>query len=119
MLPMKPPSAPIANRRACRRKGLCRVCELILPGQSTRAATTLDVGVDGLSFLCARPIAPGTRCRVSFEVPLDARHAAVSGLLKTVYSSFCGATGFKIGAVFTELDADSAAALHEFSGRDG
>ena len=116
---MKPPSAPIANRRACRRKGLRRACELVLPGQTTRAATILDVGLDGLSLLCAKPIAPGTRCRVSFELPLAARHVAVSGLLKTIYSSLCGATGFKIGAVFTELDADSAAALREFSDRDG
>lgn len=116
---MNPPSAPVANRRACRRRGLRRACELVLPDKATRTATTLDVGVDGLSFLCAKPIAPGTRCRVSFELPLDARHAAISGLLKTIYSSFSGAAGFKIGAVFTELDADSAAALQEFSDRDG
>ena len=39
--------------------------------------------------------------------------------LKTVCSSFCGAEGFKIGAVFAELDAGSAAALREFSGPEG
>lgn len=79
----------------------------------------MDVGVDGLAFLCTKPITPGTRCRISFELPLDERRVTVSATLKTVYSSFCGATGFKIGAVFIEVDEASTAALREFSNPDG
>ena len=116
---MNPLSTRVSNRRACRRRGLRRSCELVLPGQATRQAMIMDIGVDGLSFLCAKPIAPGTRCRISFELPLHERQVAVTALLKTVCSSFCGAEGFKIGAVFAELDAGSAAALHEFSGPEG
>jgi hypothetical protein len=111
---MKPNPAPETNRRATRRKGLRQPCELVLPDQSTRRAVTVDTGVDGLSFLCSRPITPGTRCEVRFELPLAGRVVAVQGELKTVYSSYSGADGFKIGAVFSRLDEDSTAALHEF-----
>jgi hypothetical protein len=112
------PSAPVSNRRVSRRTGLRRPCELSLPGQVTRKAITSDIGIDGLSFVCANPIAPGTRCRISFELPLADRTVAVNGVVKTVYSSFCGAEGFKIGAVFTALDDGTSAALREFSGPD-
>ncbi len=107
------PSAPGSNRRVSRRTGLRRPCELILPDQAARQATTSDIGIDGVSFVCARPIAPGTRCRISFELPLGDRSVPVDAVLKTVYSSFCGVDGFKIGAVFTELDDRGTAALHE------
>ena len=111
---MKPTTATDTNRRAARRKGLRQACELVLPDQSTRRARTVDAGVDGLSFLCARPMPPGTRCQVRFELALPGRLAAVQGALKTVYSSFSGGDGFKIGAVFVELDEASSAALREF-----
>lgn len=108
------PSALVSNRRISRRTGLRRSCELSLAGQTPRQALTTDIGVDGLSFICARPIAPGTLCRISFELPLHDRTMLVQGVLKTVYSSFCGNVGFKIGALFTELDESSADALLEF-----
>ena len=115
---MAHPSAPVSNRRVSRRTGLRRPCELSLPGLVTRMAITSDIGIDGLSFVCANPIAPGTRCRISFELPLADRAVGVNGVVKTVYSSFCGAEGFKIGAVFTELDDGASAALREFSATD-
>ena len=112
------PSDTAPNLRAGRRRGLRCLCELVLPGQAKRKASTLDIGVEGLSLVCAKPIAPGTRCRISFELPLGDRSAPVQGMLKTVYSSFCGAEGFRIGAVFIELDDSSATALREFSAPD-
>jgi len=115
---MAHPSAPVSNRRVSRRTGLRRPCELSLPGLVTRKAITSDIGIDGLSFVCANPIAPGTRCRISFELPLADRAVVVNGAVKTIYSSFCGADGFKIGAVFTELDDGASAALREFSATD-
>jgi len=111
---MQPTLPPETNRRATRRKGVRQPCELVLPDQTTRRAVTVDTGVDGLSFLSSRPITPGTRCEVRFELPLVGRQAEVRGELKTVYSSYSGAEGFKIGAVFSRLDEDSAAALREF-----
>jgi len=78
-------------------------------------ATTCDLSIDGLSFRTARPIAPGTRCDVSFELTLGDHHLPVQAVVKTIYSSFAGADGFVIGAVFTQVDPGSAAALAEFS----
>jgi len=112
---MKPKPAPeTTNRRATRRKGLRQSCDLVLPDQTTRRAVTVDTGVDGVSFLISRPITPGTRCEIRFELPLSDRQVVVRGEVKTVYSSYSGADGFKIGAVFSRLDEDSAAALREF-----
>jgi hypothetical protein len=111
---MKPKPAPETNRRATRRKGLRQSCDLVLPDQTTRRAVTVDTGVDGVSFLSSRPITPGTRCQVRFELPLPDRQVVVQGELKTVYSSYSGADGFKIGAVFSRLDENTAAALREF-----
>ncbi len=112
------PSSP-SNRRASRRKGLRQACALVLPDGSARQATSSDVGVDGLSFHCARPISPGSACRISFELPLRERRVSVNGGVKVVYSSFSGAEGFKIGAMFTDLDEASTEALQEFSGPGG
>lgn len=75
---------------------------------------TTDVGTEGLSFHFARPIAPGTRCRISFDLPLTAHSMPIDAPIKTVYSSYCGADGFRIGAVFTALDPQCSAALLEF-----
>ena len=106
------------NRRSNRRKGLRCVASLTLPDQSAQRATTMDVGMEGLSVLYARPVAPGTRCHVSFELPLGSRDVSVSAQIKTTYSSYCGAEGFRIGASFITLDPDSTAALAEFMASD-
>jgi hypothetical protein len=118
-LPMSQPHAPVPNnRRVGRRTGLRRPCELHLPDQSVRKAITSDIGVDGMSFVCAKPIPPGTRCRISFELPLGERGVPIQAAMKTVYSSYCGADGFRIGAVFTELDGHDAEVLSDFAAPD-
>ena len=76
---------------------------------------TIDLGVDGLCVLTAKPVASGTRCQVSFLLPLGAQEVAFSAAIKTLYSSDSGAEGFRIGAVFVALDADAGAALHSFA----
>lgn len=102
-----------ANRRGSRRAGLRRPCVLHLPRGESRSGMTIDVGMDGLCVLTARPIAAGTRCRVSFELPLGDNGFAIDAAVKTVYSSY-GAEGFKIGAVYSEFDAAAAEALRAF-----
>ena len=114
-LPMSQPLAPVPNRRVGRRTGLRRPCDLFLADHSVLKAVTSDIGVDGMSFVCAKPITPGTRCQISFDLPLGDRSVPVRATLKMVYSSFCGAEGFRIGAVFIELDDECAEALREFT----
>lgn len=111
---MPPRSDPATTRRASRRQGLRRTCKLTLPGAVTRHVSLMDIGLDGLSFLCTQPIAPSTRCHFSFELPLGQRSVALSGMLKTIYSSFSGVANFRIGAMFIELDEASTDALHDF-----
>ena len=76
---------------------------------------TIDLGVDGLCVLTAKPVAAGTRCRVSFDLPLGATELALDVAIRTLYSSYSGAEGFRIGAVFVALDDSTAAALRSFA----
>lgn len=101
------------NRRGSRRKGLRRACVLHLANGDTRAGTTIDVGVDGLCVLTSRPVAAGTRCRVSFELPGGSGDVRIDAAVRTVYSSY-GSDGFKIGASFTDVGPAMAAALAAF-----
>jgi hypothetical protein len=110
------PQQPAPIRRVSPRKGLRCPLTVVLPDKTQRQATTCDLSIDGLSFRTARPIAPGTRCEVGFELTLGDHHLLVQAVIKTVYSSFTGAEGFKIGAVFTHVDPAGAVALAEFSG---
>lgn len=115
------PTSPLqneSNRRSNRRRGLRCTATLTVAGREPQRATTSEVSIEGLSFHFGRPIAPGTRCRISFELPLGGRSAPVDAAIKTVYSSYCGTEGFRIGAVFTDIDADSSASLLEFTAPD-
>jgi hypothetical protein len=110
-----PPHQPTSTRRVGLRKGLRCPLTVVLSDMTQRQGTTCDLSVDGLSFWTARPIAPGTKCEASFELTLGDRRVPLHAVMKTVYSSFGGAEGFKIGAVFTEVEPASVAALSEFS----
>lgn len=105
---------PGANRRIHPRKVLRRPATVVVAGQP-REARTWDLGLDGMSFLSARPIPPGTRCEVRFELPVGDQASAVSAPVKVLYCSFCGADGFKVGTAFGTLDDDIMDAVRQFS----
>jgi hypothetical protein len=102
------------NRRASPRKAIRRAARVIV-GDSTRDVQTWDLGRDGMCLVSARPIAPGTRCRVVFDLPMGGELVAVSAGAKVVYSSYSAAGEFKIGALFLDLDDTAAAALGKFA----
>jgi len=110
-----PPFENESNRRSNRRRGLRCTAALVLPGREPQRATTAEVSIEGLSFHFGRPVAPGTRCQISFELPLSERSVPVSAQIKTIYSSYCGDEGFRIGAVFVTLDTACADALLAFT----
>jgi hypothetical protein len=102
------------NRRAFARTAI-RQPATILHGETRVPVQTLDVGQGGMCVMARRPIAPGTRCTVTFAVPLREGAVEVTAPLKVVYSSYIAAEQFKIGTVFTELDDDVALVLDRFT----
>ena len=102
------------NRRAAPRKAI-RQPATIVYGDASRTVQTWDLGRDGLCLVSARPIAPGTRCTITFELPVGAERIGVVALAKVVYSSYSAAGEFKIGAFFIDLDEGTALALAKFA----
>lgn len=110
-----PPLPPEPGRRVAARKAL-RVSATLAFAGAAASVQTRDLARDGLSVVAPRPIAPGTRCQVDFDLPLGhGESRPVSATARVVYSSYVAPGEFRIGAVFTELDEDTAVALGEFA----
>jgi hypothetical protein len=110
----KPDARPI-NRRTTARKALRCAATVDLPREGARGVTLQDLSLEGLSVLTPRPIAPGTRCTTSFELPLAGGLRALALKTKVIYSSYTGPNAFKVGMSYTELDGASEDALAEFT----
>ena len=108
------PPSPDRNRRAAPRQAL-RQEATVAYGDASRVLRTWDLGRDGMCLLSPRPIAPGTRCKVTFDVPIGAELISVTAAAKVVYSSYSAAGEFKIGAVFSDLGDDIAIVLGKFA----
>ena len=111
------PLASQRNRRASPRK-MIRGDATVAYGDLSKPVQTWDLGKDGMCLLAPRPIAPGTRCRITFDVPFRNELVSVTVSAKVVYSSYSAAGEFKIGAMFTGLDEDVAAVLGRFAAGD-
>ena len=101
------------NRRISPRTAI-RLPATVAIGDARKDVQTWDIGRDGMCLLASRPIAPGTRCTISFALPLGSALVAVRATAKIVYSSYSAAGEFRIGAVFLDLDATAATAIGEF-----
>ena len=109
------PSIPTPGRRAHLRKQLRGAATLALAG-NTRDARMWDLGIEGAAVTTARPVAPGTRCKVSFSIPLSGSFVDVTLDAKTVWCSYVGgADGFRVGMMFGPVDPGIADALARFS----
>jgi len=86
-----------------------------VPGQLPREGRTWDLGIDGMSIMSPRPISPGTRCEISFEVPVGGKLLPVTAVVKVLYCSYSGPDGFKVGTAFVELDDESREAVNAFA----
>ena len=107
----------VDNLRASRRKGLRVDCTLLLDAQAPRNGLLVDVGTDGASFTTARPVAPGSRGELHFDLVVPAGRVGIAVRVRTVYSSFVGGPAgarFRIGASFVTPDAATLAALEAF-----
>ncbi len=106
------------NRRAFART-VIRQPATVVHGDTTLAVQTFDVAEGGMCFVAGRPIGPGSRCTIAFEVPLRDGPVEVTLALKVVYSSYLAPGQFKIGAVFTDLGDVAALALTRFAAPTG
>ena len=102
------------DRRNSRRAVLRQSCEVVFPGSAPRQGYTCELGLDGLSLLTSRPMAPGLRCQVRFELPAAAGPVPLTLPAKTVYSSFQGTQGFRIGVHFDRLTDEDQRILAGF-----
>jgi hypothetical protein len=106
---------PTTNRRIHPRKVLRAAATLVVPGQAPREGQTWDLGVDGMSIMSPKPIAPGTKCEVSFDLPVGGKMRPVTAAVKVLYCSFSGPDGFKVGTAFGDLDEECRDAVNGFA----
>jgi hypothetical protein len=111
------PLASQRNRRTSPRK-MIRGDATVAYGDLSKPVQTWDLGKDGMCLLAPRPIAPGTRCKITFDVPFRNEQINVTASAKVVYSSYSAAGEFKIGVMFTDLDEAVAAVLGRFAAND-
>lgn len=104
----------LLNRRAVPRKAI-RLETTLVCRDVTRQVQTLDLGRDGICLLVSRPIAPGSRCTVTFDVPSDDGPTTVTAAIRVVYSSYSATDEFKIGAHFVGLEEGVVEILKRFS----
>jgi hypothetical protein len=76
-------------------------------------AKTIDIAQDGLSLLAPEHVPPGTQCGIRFTAMIQGRIAKVEAVAKVVYSICVGTTGFRVGCQFTDMDADTRAAVRQ------
>lgn len=106
---------PPDDQRSSRRCALRQPCEVVLLRDgSARSCELRDISGDGLSFMSFRPVSPGTRLRVAFELAVDGQLLRVQAPGRVSYSSFQGTEGFRIGFRFLELDDASRRAIRLF-----
>lgn len=102
-----------SNRRAAARKALSTSAKVVLPA-GERDVRLRDLGSDGAALTTNRPIAPGTRLELKFELWTNAGVRPLSVNARVVYSSYQQRDEFKVGVVFTALRPEDAAAIHDY-----
>ena len=102
------------NRRASPRVAI-RLPATVTIGDVGKDVQTWDLARDGMCLIAPRPITPGTRCRIAFELPVGGALVAIAATAKIVYSSYSAAGEFRIGAVFLGLDDAAATAIGAFT----
>ena len=105
---------PTINRRSAARMPLRVTATIELAGNVRRDAQMHDIGPGGLSLVAARPVSPGTRCVVRFELPLPAGPVVLALPARSVHSSYPAPSAFKVGMALGPLDADQERAILAF-----
>lgn len=112
----RPGASPTDSRRRHDRINLSCPVQVQIKGGLERQGLVQDLSLQGLSLITARPIEPGSRCLLQFELPLPGGIRQVALPAKAVYSSYTGPGAFRIGMLFMALAADDQAAVRDMLG---
>jgi hypothetical protein len=104
-----------SNRRLSARTALRSPATVVLAGGVSREVRMWDLATDGASLLSARPIPQGSVLELRLDLAGAGTTTSVAAAARVVYSSYLGPGEFKIGLVFTQLDAASTAAIDAFT----
>jgi c-di-GMP-binding flagellar brake protein YcgR len=79
-------------------------------------ARTVDISTSGMCIMTVENVAHNQMCGISFETPVNGTLVKVEAVAKVVYSICVGRDGFRLGLQFSNLDANSQAALERILG---
>jgi hypothetical protein len=83
-------------------------------GTPAAEAKTLDLSNHGISLLAARPMRPGAKHVLTFDVPCNGKFKPVRVTAQVMWCSLAGGEGYRIGLEFADVDATSAKIIDEF-----
>lgn len=112
----RPGSTPADSRRRHDRINLRCPVQVEIKGASPRDGLVQDLSPQGMSLITARPVEPGSRCVLHFDLPLPGGARQVAWPAKAVYSSYTGPGAFRIGMLFMALSPDDLAAMRALLG---
>lgn len=105
---------PMPERRREIRAQMRQFIELRVDQEVFGEARTIDINSGGLRVFCARPIEPGTRIFVMFELPKSAEGDAwVRGEYVAVHCDREG-DGWRVGLRAFRLEGESQKHVNEF-----
>jgi len=89
---------------------------LFLKNSRPLKARTVDLSASGMCVMTIDNVAHNQMCGISFETPVNGELVKVEAVAKIVYSICVGRDGFRLGLQFSNLDANSQAALKRILG---
>ena len=102
------------ERRQSHRKSLHRPAKVAPEHGHVLDASTADVGTDGISIFIEESLPIGTKCLISFEIPMGGKLRKVVMVVKVKYCTCCGLDGFRIGMERVEIEKSSAETVEKF-----
>lgn len=76
-------------------------------------AWTVDISIDGMSLMLAKPIAPNQYCVIKFETVIKETPRTFSSIARSAYSVRSSTGEYRTGFQFFQISAASASIIDE------